>query len=170
MTDIALRKAGPDDVGHVARLFDEAIEWFVRIGNTGQWGTRPFSERPEQVERIRGWCSEDGAWIATDDTGAVLGFLAVGDRHDHIPPVEEPELYVRVLIRSQSERARGVGRRLLAHAEELARQAGVCLMRVDCYRGGDGSLVRFYESCGYERSAQFEVKEWPGQILQRRIC
>ena len=47
-------------------------------------------------------------------------------------------------------------------------------MRVTCIApklngGGQGDLVRFYESAGYRRTETIKVKEWPGQILERRF-
>jgi len=40
---------------------------------------------------------------------------------------------------------------------------------VDCYAGGSGDLVRFYESCGYTRIAPFNVDGWPGMLLGRTL-
>ncbi|MNW16651.1 hypothetical protein D3C71_2155650 [compost metagenome] len=56
---------------------------------------------------------------------------------------------------------------MMAFADEQAQSAGVRRLRVDCYGGGSGDLVRFYESCGYERIATFDVDGWPGQLLGR---
>ena len=52
---------------------------------------------------------------------------------------------------------------------EQARAAGVDHLRVDCYAGGSGDLVRFYESCGYTRIAPFNVDGWPGMLLGRTL-
>ena len=48
--------------------------------------------------------------------------------------------------------------------------AGVGKLRVDCYAGGSGDLVRWYESCGYTRTDPFLVGDWPGQVLERRVA
>ncbi|CAM5493967.1 N-acetyltransferase family protein [Leifsonia shinshuensis] len=165
----AIRPAGPADADAVLRLFDEAIAWFVSIGNTGQWGTEPFSSRPEQVARIRGWVAEPGSWVAEQPETGVVGFLALGAATEYVPAATEPELYVRVLIGSRDARAKGTGRRLLEFAHEQARAAGVGKLRVDCYAGGTGDLVRFYESCGYTRTDLFTVGAWPGQVLERPV-
>jgi len=74
-----------------------------------------------------------------------------------------------VLAASRDARARGIGRRLLAFADSRARAAGVLSLRVDCYGGGSGALVRFYESCGYVRIAAFGVDDWPCQLLGRSL-
>jgi GNAT superfamily N-acetyltransferase len=165
----SIRPARPGDADAVLRLFDDAIAWFVTIGNTGQWGTQPFSERPEQVTRVQGWVAEPGAWIAEHPQAGVVGFLALGEATDYVPAATGPELYVRVLIGSRDPRALGTGRRLLEFAHDEARAAGVGTLRVDCYAGGTGDLVRFYESCGYTRTATFTVGAWPGQVLERPV-
>ena len=54
--------------------------------------------------------------------------------------------------------------------DELQRLTGVSLLRVDCYAGGDGKLVRYYESNGFTRTEAFTgTDDWPGQILARRV-
>ncbi|GAA1449260.1 GNAT family N-acetyltransferase [Leifsonia poae] len=168
-TEIRIRNAVPADAAAVLRLFDDAIAWFAEIGNDAQWGREPFSTQQRQVDRVTGWVAERGAWVAEHPEAGVVGALILGDATDYVPAATEPELYVKVLIGSRDPRARGVGRRLLAFADDEARAAGVDLLRVDCYAGGNGDLVRFYESCGYTRTDTFTVGEWPGQVLARRL-
>jgi hypothetical protein len=38
-----IREGTPADAGAVLALFDEAVRWLVARGQTGQWGTEPFS-------------------------------------------------------------------------------------------------------------------------------
>lgn len=52
-----IRRAGPADVPAVLRLFDECIAWFVEIGNTGQWGSEPWSTQDRQVSRVTEACA-----------------------------------------------------------------------------------------------------------------
>lgn len=164
-----IRPAGRGDAEAVLRLFDDAIAWFVATGNTGQWGSEPFSSQQKQVDRVRGWVREPGAWVAEHPEAGVVGFLALGEATDYVPAATQDEIYVRVLIGSRDARAKGTGRRLLGFAEEQARAAGVDLLRVDCYAGGTGDLVRFYESCGYRPTTTFTVGVWPGQVLERTL-
>ncbi|MFF1877227.1 GNAT family N-acetyltransferase [Leifsonia sp. NPDC058230] len=166
---IAIRHATPADADAILRLFDDAIAWFVSIGNVKQWGTEPFSTQQRQIDRVTGWCAEPGAWVAEHPAIGVCGALVLGEANDYVPAATEPELYVRLLIGSRDARAKGGGRRLLAFADGQAEAAGVEKLRVDCYAGGSGDLVRFYESCGYTRAGVFTVGEWPGQILERRV-
>lgn len=164
-----IRRATEQDVPAVLALFDEVIAWFVETGNQGQWGTEPWSAQSHQAARIREACALPGVWVAEDQTGHVQGALILGEALPYVAPAREPEVYVRVLISSRDPQVRGLGRGLLGFADDQARRAGVQQLRVDCYGGGTGALVRFYESCGYERLATFQVEDWPGQLLGRRL-
>lgn len=174
MNAVTMRRALPDDSTAVLRLFDEAIEWFVQIGNAGQWGTEPFSAQPLWQQRVAEWCSGDDSWVAEHPELGVCGALVLGDAASYVPAATEPELYVRSLIGSRDARAKGSGRRLLALADERAAASGVEVLRVDCYAGGTGDLIGFYESCGYTRTETFVVEKqpqgWPGQVLARRLA
>ncbi|GAB3584324.1 GNAT family N-acetyltransferase [Leifsonia lichenia] len=164
-----IRRATEADATAILRLFDDAIAWFVSIGNTRQWGTEPFSTQQKQVDRVTGWVAEPGAWVAEHPDAGVVGALILGEATDYVPAATEQELYVKVLIGSRDPRAKGTGRALLAFADEQAAAAGVRMLRVDCYAGGTGDLVRFYESCGYVKTDTFLVGDWPGQVLARIV-
>ncbi|MEB4616409.1 GNAT family N-acetyltransferase, partial [Leucobacter sp. M11] len=152
-----LRPAVPEDAPGVLALFDAAIEWFVRIGNTGQWGTEPATGQPRWEARAAEWCAGADTWVAWHPELGVSGALVLGDAVEYVPAAREPELYVRTLIGSRDPRAKGTGRRLLDFAAERARERGLSLLRVDCYAGGSGDLVRFYESCGYRATETFRI-------------
>ncbi|WP_322081048.1 GNAT family N-acetyltransferase [Burkholderia sp. BCC1972] len=164
-----IRRAGAPDVPAVLAIFDEVIAWFAAIGNVGQWGPEPWSTSPKRIALVTDACALPEAWVAEGPGGRILGALILGEAMPYVPAATEPEIYVRVLVASRDARARGVGRRLMAFADDRARAAGVTRLRVDCYGGGTGALVRFYESCGYERISTFDVDGWPGQLLGRRL-
>ena len=80
---------------------------------------------------------------------------------------------MRLLVTDRASAGQNIGGVLLDHARELAREAGVGLLRVDCFAGGDGALVRYYEKQGFTRTETFAVpvndSEWPGQVLVQRL-
>lgn len=171
---LTLRRAEPADAAAVLHLFDEAIAWFVSIGNTKQWGTEPASEQPRWQARAEAWCAPGSdTWIAEHPELGVCGALVLGDAVEYVSAAAEPELYVRVLIGSRDPRLKGIGRHLLSVTDERAAAKGVDLIRVDCYAGGSGDLIGFYEACGYIRTETFTVGDgadaWPGQVLARRL-
>lgn len=164
-----LRRGDTDDLPALLDLFDEAVAWMVANGNTEQWGTEPWSARPEQVTRVRGVVEASDLWVAEID-GAVVGALIVSDQaQEYVPAAGEPELYVRLLISSRRHAGSGIGARLLDQARDEARARGVSLMRLDCYAGGDGSLVRYYTDAGFTPTSTFSLGDWPGQILEQRL-
>ena len=164
----SLRVAVPDDAAAVLGLLDDAVVWLNSRGITEQWGTTSFSGDPKRVAAAEGWVRSGGGVIAERD-GLPAGALVVGEATSYVPAATEPELYVVLLVAGRDPSARGVGHSLLAVADEAARELGVSLLRVDCYAGGDKSLVRFYESAGYTRTHTFDVNGWPGQVLERRL-
>lgn len=169
-TTPTMRRATIDDAAAVLELFDGAIAWFAEIGNTEQWGTEPWSTQERQIARVKEACALPEAWVAVDGSGAVRGFIALGDAMPYVPAAPHPELYVRVLIASREPRVRGVGRALMALADERALEMGITELRLDCFGGGTGALVRYYESCGYERTSTFDEGGWPGQVLVRSLA
>jgi GNAT superfamily N-acetyltransferase len=163
-----LRSGGPDDARAVLALFDERIAWLAAHGWTGQWGTDPFSSSPRRVEQAQRWCTE-GEVRAAEHGGAVQAFVVLGDHHDYVPAPDEPELYVQVLVAASGPAARGAGAVLLDDAARIAAERGLARLRVDCYAGNDGRLVGYYRGQGFEPTETFTVRDWPGQILVRRV-
>jgi GNAT superfamily N-acetyltransferase len=167
-----IRPGTVDDAGAVLAVLDAAVRWMVARGNTDQWGTRPLSSLPRYVALAPEWAASGGLYVAT--AGAtVVAALVVGDAPDTVPAPAGPELYIRLLVTDHSPAARGAGARLLDRAREEARARGAGLLRVDCYAGNDGELVRYYERQGFTRTATFTVDRpegpWPGQILEQRL-
>ena len=163
-----VRPGDESDAPVLASMFDENIDWMVARGLTAQWGSTHFSVVPERVESTRKWAAGGGMYVC-EAGGRAAGCLVLGDAQPYVSPATEPELYVVVLIASRERFARGAGEHLLAFAEDEARERGLGLLRVDCFAGNDGALVRFYEGCGFSNVEQFWVGEWPGQVLSRRM-
>ncbi|MEU3017612.1 GNAT family N-acetyltransferase [Nocardiopsis sp. NPDC007018] len=163
-----LRRGDAEDADRVLRLLDEAVVWLTERGSADQWGTRPWSEIPERVAMVRSLVS-DGLWIAEVD-GAAAGALVIGSSGlDYSPPVDEPEVYVRLLVVDRKHSGRDVGGRLLDHARAQARERGVSLVRVDCWSGGDGSLVRYYERQGFTPTVRVPVRDKEVQVFEARV-
>ncbi|GAB3705316.1 GNAT family N-acetyltransferase [Nocardiopsis oceani] len=163
-----LRQGGPEDTSEILRMFDEAVAWLTERGSAAQWDTRPWSEIPERVELVRGLASED-LWMAEAD-GAVAGTLAISETApEYAPPVGERELYVRWLLVDRARTGRNVGGRLLDHARAQARDRGISLVRVDCWSGGDGALIRYYEGQGFTPTVRVPVKDKEVQVFEARV-
>lgn len=181
--DITIVRGTVDAVQGVLHLLDTAVQWLVSHGRSGQWGAAPFSENPQRAEQLREFATTGhGLWLAIkvandmpiqrqnqfsnikpqtmnrEAPGVIVGALAIGDRMPYVTPVSEPELYVRLLVTDRQCAGNQIGKRLLDHARDLASKADVSLLRVDCYAGGDGISVQYYESHGFKRSGSFRLE------------
>ncbi|MGW5400460.1 GNAT family N-acetyltransferase [Streptomyces sp. NPDC003952] len=170
--DIRIRPGGPADVPAVLAMLDGAVAWMNARGNTEQWGTVPYSQIPGGVERVQGYTTENSPFLAEVDgvpVGALVLDTGPSPKMPMIAPAGEPELYVRLLVTDRRYAGRGIGSALLGRAVEETRRAGVELLRVDCWAGGTGELVAYYERNGFTRTAPFLSGTWPGQVLARRV-
>lgn len=184
-----------DAVQAVLHLLDTAVQWLVSLDRTGQWGAVPFSENPQRAEQLREFATTGhGLWLAIkvantmpilpqnrisntepqtmnrEAPGVIVGALTIGERMPYVTPVSEPELYVRLLVTDRQYAGNQIGKRLLDHARDLASKAGVSLLRVYCYAGGDGKLIQYYESQGFKRFESLNTEgEWPCQVLAQRL-
>ncbi|MEU1677026.1 GNAT family N-acetyltransferase [Streptomyces roseifaciens] len=168
---IRIRPGGLADAPAVLGMLDSAVAWMNARGNTEQWGTTPYSQRPGGVARVERYTTENAPYLAELD-GVPVGALVLDSGPSPqmpIAPAEEPERYVRLLVSDRRYAGRGIGAALLAHAAEETRRADVKLLRVDCWAGGGGELVAFYERNGFVPTCRFLSGAWPGQVLARRV-
>ncbi|WRZ04717.1 GNAT family N-acetyltransferase [Streptomyces sp. NBC_00385] len=169
--DIRIRPGGPADAPAILDMLDGAVAWMNGRGNTQQWGTTPYSQKPGGAERVRRYTTEQTPYVA-ELGGTPVGAMVLGSGPSPQMPIAEagePERYVRLLVSDRRHAGLGIGAALLAHAAEETRRAGVELLRVDCWAGGGGELVAFYERNGFAPASRFMSGEWPGQVLTRRI-
>lgn len=164
-----VRRGDVEDTAILLRLFDGAIAWMVERDLTTQWGSTPFSTVPERVESMRTRAASGGLRVCERD-GEPIAAMVLGEAMPYVPPTTCPELYVQVLIGSPGRAdAHGAGALLLRVAEAEARELGVERLRVDCFAGNGGALVGVYERAGFTRLGTFMVRDWPGQVLERRL-
>ncbi|WP_225824525.1 GNAT family N-acetyltransferase [Streptomyces naphthomycinicus] len=171
---ITIREGGPDDLPAILGMLDSSVEWLVSQGRVRQWGTEPLSKHEGTVAALGRAMDEGTTYIAEID-GVPAATLTLTDGPgaylSHLPPPGEPERYIHWLASDRRFKGRGAGSALLAHAAEVTRQAGLGLLRVDCYAGGDRALVAFYEANGFTPTHRYThgPDDWPGQVLARRV-
>ncbi|MFG2815583.1 GNAT family N-acetyltransferase [Streptomyces sp. NPDC048410] len=168
---ITIREGGRADVPVILGMFDSAVAWLTAQGRTGQWGTMPWSTDPEKTARVERYV-ELGVPCIAEVNGVPAAALVLADAPAHyVQPADEPERYVQLLTSDRRFKGHGTGAALIAHAVERTRQAGISLLRVDCYAGDDGKLVAFYERNGFTPAERLTVGEngWPGMLLTRRV-
>jgi GNAT superfamily N-acetyltransferase len=167
VVEIDIRPGSAQDEDVVLGLFDEAIEWLVESGLSGQWGEDPFSGRPEMRRLVGRTLRENDVLIAEHD-GRPVGALAVGACPAYVPGNPVPELYVALLLSSRRLSGEGIGARLLGLACEMAGERGRRMVRVDC-RADSPRLIKFYEGEGFTRQGGFNLRGWRGLILAKML-
>jgi RimJ/RimL family protein N-acetyltransferase len=169
-----LRPGAPSDAPALIRLFDEAVTWLVTRGRSDQWGSQAWSEREGARRMVDRFAASPGLVVAVEEVEgreAVVGALVVEDHPtSYVPPAGEPERFVHLLITSRQAAGRGIGTVLLDHARQVCRLAGVDLLRLDCFGGGDRELVRWYERQGFAATQSLDVEGWPCQVLEQRVA
>jgi GNAT superfamily N-acetyltransferase len=170
--NVSIRPGDEHDVPTVVALMDGAVEWLVAEGRADQWGTDPYSTEPRRVAAISSMAAGRELHLAIS-RDHVVGAVAVGSALSYVPPVAEPELYIRLLVTGRASAGRGIGGRLLEHARTIARAGGVRLLRVDFYASPDRALIRDYEEQGFTATDSFVAARpsgpWPVQVLQQRL-
>ncbi|SMD26643.1 GNAT family N-acetyltransferase [Kibdelosporangium aridum] len=165
-----IRAGGEADIDAIMAMADEAVEWMVSRGNTEQWGTQLWSRMPTRLASVTNMVKEADTWIAELD-GEPVGVMVTADKPvPQVNPIDEPEVYVWLLLTSRRHAGKKIGTQLLDKAVSIARAKGVSLLRVDCFAGGEGDLIRYYERHGFVKSHTYKsIFDWPGQVLSRRI-
>ena len=168
-----IRVGGRDDVPVFLAFGDEAVAWMNARGNTQQWGTEPWTGNEKHEQGFLKRADTGGMRILEDDDGTPLGAMVITEvRQPYVPDAEERELYVNFLISSRAHAGRGVGRVLIERAKQEAAERGIDLVRVDCWAGEDGNLVKVYERYGFHPVLEFlagESGDWPGMLLALRL-
>lgn len=158
------RTGSIEDTDAVVTLFDANVAWLVERGRTEQWGSEPFSANPEKVAFVRNLLGTGDLTLAVID-GEIVGASLVADHPmPYVPAIDEPERYLKLLIASPSHRGDGIGQKLIAMAREQTVRAGIELLRVDCWSGGDRRLVAYYTSQDFTPTEEIEVR--PGTSVQ----
>jgi ribosomal protein S18 acetylase RimI-like enzyme len=165
--ELTIREGSADDEAAVLALFDQAVEWLVERGLSGQWGEQAFSTRPDMRGLVRRTLADNEIRIA-EHQGAVVGVLALGTSPPYVPGNPLPELYIALLLSSRQLRGNQIGLRLLDLATEIARERGARMVRVDCWADSP-RLVKFYERHGFARQGLFDLRGWRGQILSKTL-
>lgn len=158
------RPGSSDDTGAVLALFDANVAWLVEQGRPEQWGSEPFSGNPKLVDFVRDLLSSGVVTIAEIE-GEVAGASVVTDHPmPYVPAIEEPERYLKLLIAAPAHRGKQIGHQLIELARAQTIAAGIALLRVDCWSGGDRRLVQYYVDEGFIPTQEIEVR--PGTSVQ----
>lgn len=134
---IRLRPAVADDVADLQAMAYAAYEGYVaRIGR------RPAPMTADYARAVR----EGRVWVAVDN-GVLVGLAVLVPQQDH--------LLLENIAVSPAVQGQGVGSRLLALAEDLARKHGLCDVRLYTNEAMTENLA-YYPRRGYRETHRAE--------------
>jgi ribosomal protein S18 acetylase RimI-like enzyme len=141
---MSIRQATLDDLEEVAPLFD---------------AYRQFYRQPHDLPLARAFlqarlAAGDSVVYLAEDAGAVLGFVQLYPLFSSTGPRPGRIWLLNDLYVVPSARGRGVGRRLMDRARQLAEETGARSIELTTARSNTLAQA-LYESLGYRRDEEF---------------
>ena len=150
MSDVTMRTALPDDAPAVRALVRAAYAKWVPI-----IGREPRPMQADYDAAIR-----DHRFDLVEETGQLIALIETEARPDHF--------WIENIAVLPEAQGRGLGRRLLAHAEVLARAAGFTELRL-LTNGRMTSNRALYRSVGYIETAGEPFMESSVVYMSKRL-
>jgi len=147
-SDVTVRDATEADLDRVAELWAEMIDLHYDLDQ------RFWRRKPDGSEVFRKWMAESlddekRVLIVADVAGRVAGFVH-GELTDAPPALEDKSLaYISDVAVAFEFRGKGVGRKLMAAAEQRLAELGAKGVTLAAAVKND-SAVGFYEAVGFE--------------------
>lgn len=154
MQKVSIRKAGPNDIQHLAELFRLATDDMI-ARNIGQWNyTYPLADH------IQKDIENETCFVLEDMSKTVVATITLDyNQDDQYKKVGWNEYCKRPLVIHRlavhpAYQGNGYGRQMMLFAEEYAKGEGVSSIRLDAYSLNPVS-VAMYQSLGYRRAAGY---------------
>jgi len=142
--DVRLEKARPEHLREIVAI--------INAGATSIRKDKEFADWQDYRPAFDALCAapEADIYVALDGAGEVIGTFQIhflkGIAFKGRPRVELESVHVRA-----DRRGAGVGRLMMAKAEDLAREADACMVQLTSNREREGSH-HFYKRLGYDQS------------------
>lgn len=182
------------DVDFILHAFDSALAYLASIGSEAQWGTIPFSAKPDQVSHFTNYVEEcylqasansgsgsiwqsmllyevkqDTSWTRVAALGISTAFPSyVPDSlADNSMRQAADYVYLKYLVtdRRCATLSKRSAAHLMAFAEQTAREMHMHICYGDCWRGNGDGLLKYYQHLGYTPLGAFDVKDKHGPGL-----
>ena len=146
---ISLRPAVPDDAPAIATLVNSAYRgegskrgWTTEADILG--GQRTDFEKIIEMIGVK----DSRVELAFDDAGMLIGCV-------HLKKESDASCYLAMLTVDPSRQAGGIGKTIMAHAEDIARAWGCAWMRMTVI-SPRAELIAYYERRGYAKTGVME--------------
>lgn len=154
-----VRRATEDDLNAILALVRRVVPLMRASGNL-QWS----ESYPNRAVFLRDLVLEQ-LWVA-EEQKKIAGVAAL--TRDSSPEyaqvgwnLEEPAIVVHRLAVDPEQRGKGIARQLMQQAEQIAREAGIALLRVDT-NAENHAMQQLILALGYDFSGAFTFDNRPG--------
>lgn len=152
-----LAPATAEDAAAVVRLRDAAAEWLLARG-IEQWRPGELTEA-----RVAARAAAGELWVSRVDGAVVAAVVIVAEDAAVWGTDAGPAGYVHTLVVDRRHAGRGLGRQVLATAEDLI-GAEHDRVRLDCASGNE-RLRAYYRDAGYREVGERELGRWGAVTL-----
>jgi GNAT superfamily N-acetyltransferase len=155
---LTIGEGAPDDAAAIAALRNAAAARLTAIHGAGHWSGMVTARGV--LSGMRG-----ARLVVARRSGAVVGTLSLSTRKpwaidpSYFAPARRP-LYLTDMAVHPDVQRRGIGRRLLAAAEAIARAWPADAIRLDAYDAPAGA-EGFYAACGYREVGRVTYRGTP---------
>jgi GNAT superfamily N-acetyltransferase len=163
---VTLRLATPEDAKGVRAVGAAAADRLTWDFGPGHWS------RARSLETIRKYIGQRTQFVAVEPDETIVGSFKLTTQKIGFYRgawFAEPKAvagYLTDMAVHPDRQRQGVGRAMMAQADELARALGMTAIRLDAYDGPSGA-GRFYEKCGYRLVHKGEISGTALEYFER---
>ena len=157
--NVVIADAGPEDIPGIKRVL-ESVQTWLRARGSRQW-SRPFAD-----EWIAGYVQRSEffvAWVGGDIVGV---FRLIWSDVEYWGELEDGEAgYIHTLAVDRAWNGYGIGRAMVAWAEERIKEKGRRYARLDC----SATFRHYYEAAGYRQVGVQYMGDWEAQLMEKEV-
>jgi GNAT superfamily N-acetyltransferase len=161
---LRFRLASAADVPTAAEIIEEATRWLRGRGLPSGW---PIPYPPEIL--LRHVANSELYLVERGSEGAIATVTLQWDDVKFWGEQPPDACYFHHFAVRRIVAGQGVGGRVLAWAEDVARDRGRSFLRLDCV-ADDPKLIRYYETRGFERRGEKFIGELWVALLEKRLA
>jgi GNAT superfamily N-acetyltransferase len=162
-SDLVFRPAEPADFPALRAMYGAAGRWLHDVkGITDQW------DRDIPDEEVEQFIASGHAFVAELDREPAGALRLTEAAHIPWEVMDYDGLYLHGLVVRRDLAGRGLGRQMLAWAEEQARRRGKSTLRLDCM-ADNPRLCQYYADAGFTPLGRHPRYTWYA-LYEKKVC
>jgi ribosomal protein S18 acetylase RimI-like enzyme len=165
MDDLTFQRAKPEDSNEILLLLQRISSWLAGKG-IDQWKDF-FNEKGKATLERR---FREGEVYKIVKDGVILGVFVIQWDDTFWHPMKKDDLacYIHTMGIDPSLTGKGIGKKILSFAEDIAVRAGRKYIRLDC-NADNARLCEFYESNGFYKAGSKPWENWNVRLYEKKL-